>query len=445
VSATAEIKQYTTLEELGGRIAYLQDSMHDLYESKGIEAFTLDDIKTVRAAEAEMTDLGKRRDELKANADAVEAMRARIIEEQRPQRGVIYPGAQNGAVTANNARPDWQKSIGQLVVESAAVQQYSRAAKRGPAVEMDVAWLLTGNAAMAPEQVKESKAFREAFGAAEFKALLDTTGYPIQSVRLPGVAANVPFRTPMVQQLIPSSTTNAPAVPYLEETTATNAAAAVAEGAAKPEATLLFTDRTAPVRKIAVALPVTDEALDDAPGLQGYIDNRLSQFLRLEWERQLLAGNGTPPNLTGILATGGIQTQAKGADPTPDAVYKAMQKIRTVAYLEPSAVVMHPDDWTDIRLLRSTDGHYLFGDPGLAGEERLFSLPVRQTTAMTANTALVGAFDQASQQFIRQGVSFSMSTEHSTFFIENKVMLLVEMRLAHPVFRPAGYCTVTGV
>ena len=437
-----EVKEYRTLEEIAGRIDRLSQDMHALFEAHPTFDFSEDEVKAIRETNAELTALGKKRDELKANDDAVEAMKRRVADERRPQRPAIYP---NGA-TPTVTRPPWQKSLGQLIVESAAVQQYSKAARRGPPAELPVAWLLTGNPAMAPEDVRETKAFQEAFGTSlQVKALLDTTGYPIQSIRLPGVAVQVPFRTPMVQQLIPSTTTSQPAIPYLEETTATSGAAAVAEGAPKPESTLSFTERTSPVRKIATALPVTDEALDDAPGLQGYIDNRLRQFLRLEWERQLLAGSGVAPNLTGILNTAGIQTQAKGADPTPDAIYKAMQKIRTVAFMEPSAVVFHPDDWTDVRLLRTTDGIYIWGNPSEEGPERIWSLPVRQTPVMTANTALVAAFDEAMQQFIRQDVSFAMSTEHASFFIENKVMLLVEMRLALVVFRPTGACTVTGV
>ena len=439
-----EIKQYATAEEIEGRIGHLQEEMHALFEAHPTFDFDSDEVKAIRETNAEMTDLGKRRDELKANTDAVEAMRGRVEREQRPQRPAIYPGSQNG--TGKPAAPPlWQKSLGQLVVESDTYRLYSKAARRGPPSELPVAWILAGNPAMAPEEVRESKAFRDAFGGTEFKTLLDTTGYPIQSVRLPGVAVQMPLRTPMVQELIPSTTTTSPAIPYLEETTATNAAAAVTEGAAKPESTLAFTDKTSPVRKVATTLPVTDEALDDAPGLQGYIDNRLRQFLRLEWERQLLAGSGTPPSLTGILNTAGIQTQAKSTDPTPDAFYKAMQKIRTVAYMEPSAHVMHPDDWTDIRLLRTTDGMYIWGNPSEEGPERLWSLPVRLSTAMTAGTGLVAAFDQAMQQYIRRDVSFSMSTEHSTFFTENKVMLLVEMRLALVVYRPTGACTVTGI
>ena len=54
----------------------------------------------------------------------------------------------------------------------------------------------------------------------------------------------------------------------MTETTATNAAAAVAEGQAKPQSTLVFGETTEPVRKIATILPVTDEMLEDAPQIR---------------------------------------------------------------------------------------------------------------------------------------------------------------------------------
>jgi len=441
VTTTVEVKEYKTREELQGRITVLQDQMHRLFEQHPSFDFTADDVKEIRSSNAEMTDLGKKLDELKANEDAVEAMKRRIAEEVRPQRPPVYP---NGTSKAP-PRPAWQKSLGQLLVESDAVRLYSKAARRGPPVELDVAWLLAGNPSMAPQDVQDTKEFQAVFGTSyQIKTLLDTTGYPAQAIRLPGVAVQMPFRTPTVQELIPSTTTTQNAIPYLEETTATNAAAAVAEGAAKPESALAFTEKTSPVRKIATNLPVTDEALDDNPSLRGYIDNRLGQFLRLEWERQLLLGSGVAPNLTGFELTAGVQTQAKGGDPTPDAFYKAMQKIRTVAFMEPSAIVIHPDDWTDIRLLRTADGMYIWGNPSEEGPERLWSLPVRQTPVQTANTGFVFAAE-AAQQFIRQNVAFSMSTEHAAFFVENKVMLQVEMRLALVVFRPTGGCTVTGI
>lgn len=439
------VQDYITLDEIQGRIDHVNKEMADLFTEHPNMDFTADQVKAIREANTETTDLGKKRDALMADRDAVKEMADKIAvagrqvknQDDTPSRGSIY--GSKGTLGKEGGVPFWRKSLGRQVAESEAIKGFRSGMREGPQVELEIGWILAGNPSMAPYDLQDSKEFNEV------KALLDTTGWPIQNIRLPGVAVQMPFRNPMIQQMIPSARTTGQAIPYLEETTATSGAAAVAEGAAKPESQIAFTDRTSPVRKIATVLPITDEAISDVPALQGYVDNRLRLFLELEWERQLLLGDATGVNLRGILATSGIQTQAKGTDPTPDAFYRAMQKIRTVAFLEPTGIVMNPDDWTDIRLLRTTDGVYIWGNPSEEGPERLWSLPVRLSPLMTLNTGLVGAFNVAAQQFIRQGVAFAMSTEHSDFFTTNKVMLRVEMRLALVVFRPTGFCTVTGI
>jgi HK97 family phage major capsid protein len=182
--------------------------------------------------------------------------------------------------------------------------------------------------------------------------------------------------------------------------------------------------------------------------LEGQIRNRLAFFVRRIEEQQLLGGDGTPPNLRGILNRSGIQTQAKGADPTPDTVYKAMQLIRGAAgagFAEPTGVVFHPNDWTAIKLLRTADGIYIWGSPSEDGPDRIWGLPVRQTTAMTENTGLVGAFRPHAEVIRREGVTVTLSTEHSTYFVENKVAILAESRLALAVYRPSAFATCTGI
>jgi HK97 family phage major capsid protein len=231
----------------------------------------------------------------------------------------------------------------------------------------------------------------------------------------------------------------------MEETTATNAAAFVAEGGQKPESALAFTERSAPVRKIATVLPVTDELFADVPAMRSYVESRLRTFLASAEDAALLTGSGVAPAFTGLLNISGIQTQAKGTDPTPDAVYKAMVKILTGAYVPASATIWNPLDWQDVRLLKTADGIYIWGAPMDAGPERIWSLPVVQTTAMTLNTMLVGAFDTCTQFFVREGVTFAVSTEHSDFFIRNQLMLRVEERGTLVCYRPAGLCTVTGI
>jgi HK97 family phage major capsid protein len=287
--------------------------------------------------------------------------------------------------------------------------------------------------------------------AADFKTLVTLATINRPNERRDVVAMALEERT--VADLMLEGATDANTLEYFEETTFTNNAATVGESAqgapaTKPESAMGFTLRQESIRKIAHFIPATSEALADVSFLESTIRGRLAFGVQRAEEVQLLSGDGNAPNLRGLLNRTGIQTQAKGADPTPDAIYKAMQLIRGAAgagFAEPSAVVMHPNDWTDIKLLRTADGIYIWGNPSDEGPDRIWGLPVRQTTAMTQNTALVGAFRPHAEVIRRQGIQITLSTEHSTFFVENKVAILAEERLGLAVYRAAAFATVTGI
>jgi HK97 family phage major capsid protein len=166
-----------------------------------------------------------------------------------------------------------------------------------------------------------------------------------------------------VEDLFAHGTINSNAYEYYEETTFTNAAAETAEGSAKPEAALDFTLRTDNMRKIPVWLPATSEVLEDNDALESYIRERLRFMVIQRRAGQLLNGDGTAPNISGITDRSGIQTQAKGTDPVFDALLKAMTKVRVTGDAEPSGIVMHPNDWQDLVLTRTADGIYILGNP----------------------------------------------------------------------------------
>jgi HK97 family phage major capsid protein len=322
------------------------------------------------------------------------------------------------------------KTIGDLFTESKAFKEFSKAEQRSPAIDIDL------GDPRDPEKGHDS---------VELKTLLDRTAWSIEPDRLATIVPGA-LRRPVIADLIPQGTTNSSTIKYMEETTTTNAAAAVAEGAAKPESALAFTARTATVEKIATILPVTDELFDDAPAMRSYVEQRLRLFLQLAEETAILSGTGTTPQIRGLLNFSGIQTQAKGADPTPTAFYKAITLIRANAFVDPDGAVVHPLDWQDIATLQTADGIYIWGAPNAAMPiERIWGLPVIVTPAITQNTALIGAFRAVTMLFRRNTVTFAVSDQHSTFFIENKLMLRVEERLALACFRPSGLCTVTGV
>lgn len=304
------------------------------------------------------------------------------------------------------------------------------------------------------QQDRNYKSFREGMvrsvtmelPAADFKTLITLSTLNVQADRRGTVAMALEDRT--VADLMLQGTTDNNTIEYYEETTVTNSAATVAEGGTKPESALAWTLRTENVRKIATWIPATSEALSDISFLESQIRGRIAFMVQRTEEAQLLTGDGNAPNLRGILNRSGIQTQAKGSDPTPDSIYKAMQLIRGAGgsgFAEPTAVVLHPNDWTDIKLLRTADGMYIWGNPSDEGPDRIWGLPVRQTTAITQNTGLVGAFRPYAEVLRREGITITLSTEHSTYFIENKVAILAEERLALAVYRPSAFCTVTGI
>lgn len=370
----------------------------------------------VKQRNEELTEIGKKFEA----AREFESIRDGVLKDIKGGKApvITLPGGDHG-----NGKKEAKEfpGLGELFVKSDAFLKYSKAEQKSPATDIDLTEY-----------------------DAEFKTLLDSTGWAPETTRTGRIVEGA-LRRPMVADLIPQTTTRQNAIVYMEETTTTNSAATVAEGAEKPESALAFTERTAPVRKIATVLPVTDELMEDEPAMRGYVEQRLRLFLLLAEEAQLVSGDGNAPNLTGMMNASNVQTQAKGADPTPDAIYKAMTLVQVNSFLDPTGVIMHPLDWQDVRLLRTTDGIYIWGSPSEPGPERIWGLPVVKTTAATQNTALVAAFDTAMQIFRRNEVSFAVSDQHSDFFIKNKLMLRVEERLAFAIYRGAAICKVTGI
>jgi HK97 family phage major capsid protein len=248
-----------------------------------------------------------------------------------------------------------------------------------------------------------------------------------------------------VTDLFVPGNTDRDTIEFYLESTFTNAAAETAEGSAAPESALSFTLTSYPVREISTFVPITRRALEDNSGLQSYIEGRLGHMIDLRRSGQLMAGNGTTPNLRGVLNVSGIQTQAKGSDPTPDAVYKAMVLGRTTGDAEPTAAVFHAQDWQNVKLLRTIDGLYIWGNPSDASPDRIWGLDVRVSNSITQHTAVVGAFRPYAQLFMREGATIEISTEHSTFFTERKAAILIYERLAVAWYRPSAFVTVTGL
>jgi len=274
--------------------------------------------------------------------------------------------------------------------------------------------------------------------------LTTTTGWPAESVRSDVIVPYASRQAPRVSTIIPHLETNQNSYVYLEETTLVNAAVEIAEGALKPESDLALTEKTSPIRKIATYLVATDEQLSDVPSIGQYLEQRLAFFVAQRLDNQILNGNGVSPNLLGILLTPGIQTQAKGALPTPDGIRLAMDKVRVIGQTEPNVVVAHPNDWSEVQLLRETGGQYIWGSPADAGPDRIWGKTVLVTSAMPEGTMLIGDFLNFVQLVEREQFNVKIGYAGDDF-LRNRKSLVGETRVALVVLRPTAYCTLTGV
>ncbi len=386
---------------------------------------TMSKVRKLRELNAEMSDIGKEVDDLKAVHEIPDQLKTHAERMKTPVTQMTHGGGKASGEQHGRAPI---KGFGDMFVESA---EYKKGLGSYRNNEFEIG-------------EKSSKEDAEV-GQSGLKTLVETAaGWAPETTRI-GRVIDIATREIQVIDAIPAGQTGQAAIVYMEETLFTNAAAGVAEGGTMPESALKVEEKTSPVKKIATWLPVTDEQLEDVAQARSYLNNRLPFMLRQELDEQILTGDGVGANLTGILNTAGIQTQAKGIDPIPDAVFKAMTAVRVTGRALPDTVMLHPNDWQRVRLLRTADGIYIWGSPAEAGPERMWGRSVIQTDVLTEGEGLVGDFRNFVQLFERRGVTVMVSNSHGTFFIKGKQAIRADLRAALTVFRPAAFNKLTGL
>lgn len=265
----------------------------------------------------------------------------------------------------------------------------------------------------------------------------------------PTIQAN-PRQELRIRDLIPSVPVTGQSYTYFKELLHTRGAAPVAEGASKPQSNVTFEQKTDLVKKIAVWIPVSDEALDDVPQLYGYLQQLLRYDLKLEEEEQILKGDGTGNNLPGIMtqATTFTASLSKAGDTSIDTVRRAIYQVRKQAKLAADATVMTELDWMDIELQKDSQNRYLFANLQGFVTPILWGRPVITSDSMdegngtdTGGEFLVGNFQRGATIYDRMSFLFKVGMINDDF-IKNQRALLVEERLGLAVRR--NYAFVKG-
>jgi HK97 family phage major capsid protein len=264
------------------------------------------------------------------------------------------------------------------------------------------------------------------------------------AMRVPGIV-NTPVRTKRVRDLLPIGATGNNLVEFTREVTFTNAAAPQFSGGqhenvAKGESGITFELKEAPVRTLAHWIPVSKQVLSDSQQMATYLNVRLMEGLKIIEDVQILNGDGAGGNLSGILATGNNVA-------APAAVVgenKADRLLRTIAALQvdemtADGILLHPNDFAELQLMKSSAGEYLLGDPARTTEPKLWGVDVVVSTVIPAGTFLVGAWAIGAQLWDREQAAVQVSYEHGDNFTKNMATVLCEERLALTIYRPRAF------
>ncbi|MFC3300199.1 phage major capsid protein [Arthrobacter agilis] len=281
---------------------------------------------------------------------------------------------------------------------------------------------------------------QEKAGTGSFKAVTATGG----SVTVPvhqGVAtmSQSNYLLSNLVTIFPANGEDGDGVSYLRQIGRTLAAATVARGAEKPNSSLSFEGVTDAFATVAHLAEVPNQYLESFGKFAQIIEFEMLYGMALGLDDLLLNGgtdeNGEP--VTGLLGLSGVKVQAFVTDKLLT-LRRAVGRIQSEG-TQPTAIVLHPDDWEEIETTKITDQSFLLdGTPTRAGQPSLWGVPVQLAPSVGVGRAVVGAFDASTIGLANRG---GTRLQWNPFKLDhlNQTVLRVEGRFVPVIARPASF------
>ena len=216
----------------------------------------------------------------------------------------------------------------------------------------------------------------------------------------------------------------------------------------KPQVDFDYIEKVAPSQYIAGYLKISRKALDDVDALRSALTGRLLESYLTAEDFQILNGDGVSPNLEGLL-----EVAVPYDEDTTIADYLAARIIDAIGQLEggtggltegfsANGILLKPRDWSSLLTATSKGSEEVFTYPGLGaitvsnGVLYLAGVPVHKMNGLPLNDRqfLVGDFARGAQLLIREDPTIAFSYENEDDFVQNKITVRVEGRVALPIY-----------
>ena len=244
----------------------------------------------------------------------------------------------------------------------------------------------------------------------------------------------LPSRKVHLRSLLPIGTINQGLFTFPYESGGEGDPAAQTQGSAKAQVDFDITMKDAPAQYIAGYVRISRQMLDDIPAMTSFLQSRLLEKYLVAEDAQLLNGNGTAPNLTGLTINA---TAAAGA-----ATVDVEQLVQAIAQLESTnysatGILVNPLDWAAIMNTKNTNAAYSLPASTVVttdGSVTIAGIPLYKSTAIAADKFLVGDWSMGAQIMQNQGISVQFSEMDGDNFTKNLITVRVEARIAFPIY-----------
>lgn len=314
---------------------------------------------------------------------------------------------------------------------------------------MSLSHQLTGDASF-QSWVKNVKTSREYFATELRLPTNRKAGTPVSGIaptqylpqRIWG-PAQFPLR---LRDIMPTMPVASGSVEYTVETSFTPSAGVVPETQSKPPMAISFAEATAKCATVASVIKVSKQSLMDVGLMNTWLSVRLGYSVNLKEEDMLINGDATN-SISGLmqLAPAFVYTPATG-DTGMDVIAHAIGNLTGKGYVV-DGVILNADDYTAMRLLKTTIGSYIFmGEGGKGADDEsiwegtplVWQVPMVVSPSMAPGSFLVGAFQQSTILFARETLTVEIAFQNEDDFVRNLVTMRAELRSGLAVPVPAG-------
>jgi len=249
----------------------------------------------------------------------------------------------------------------------------------------------------------------------------------------------LPSRKVHMRSLLPIGTINQGLFTFPYESGGEGDPAAQTQGSSKAQVDFDITMKDAAAQYIAGYVRISRQMLDDIPAMTSFLQSRLLEKYLVAEDAQILSGNGTAPNLQGIL---GVATAATGA-----ATVDVEQLVQAIAQLETSnysatGILVNPTDWAAIMNTKNTNSAYTLPASTVVttdGSVSIAGIPLYKSTAIAVDKFVVGDWSMGAQIMQNQGIAVQFSEMDGDNFTKNLITVRVEARIALPIYYAGAF------